>query len=150
MMNTLDLLTQVQAYLKTRVDVSVEFFPERPNDYRLNHPKGAILISYGGTRFDESRDITLMRQQASVNFSLTVMLRQLNGKTGALSELDKLRQLMVGFKPNNYRKCRLLADRFVSETDGIWQYVLDIQTQSLVVENQGEEQRITHITMEAL
>lgn len=147
-MNITDLLTQIQTYLKPHVDVLVEFFPERPSDYRLNHPKGSILIGYDGTTFDASNDISLVRQQATVHFSLTVMFRQLNGKQGALVELDKLRQLMIGFKPNHYRSCILVKDHFVGEDKGVWQYVLNLKTQSLLVQTLPDEPTITKITLE--
>lgn len=150
-MNTLALIEQVQAHLKPKLDVLVEFFPERPADYRLNHPKGAVLIAYGGTRFDASNDISLVRQHCTIGLSLTMVVHQLNGKTGALALLDKVRSLMIGFKPKGYHKIKLMGERFASEDKGIWQYVLDVQTQGLVVEAPPpDEQTITRITLEQL
>lgn len=147
-MNIVALIEQVQAHLKPKLDVAVEFFPERPADYRLNHPKGVVLISYGGARFEGGEDITLVRQSVKVGLSLTVMVRQLNGKTGALALLDTVRQAMIGFRPMGYHKTKLLSDRFVGEQDGIWQYQLDVQTQSMVFEEQPDEPTITQITLQ--
>ncbi|EKY7025774.1 hypothetical protein QFI32_005337, partial [Escherichia coli] len=51
-MNVLPVLDAVLARLREKLpQLQVEYFPEKPAEYRLNHPAGALLVSYAGSRF---------------------------------------------------------------------------------------------------
>lgn len=46
-MNVLPVLDAVLARLREKLpQLQVEYFPEKPAEYRLNHPVGALLLSY--------------------------------------------------------------------------------------------------------
>ncbi len=56
-MNVLPVLDAVLARLREKLpQLQVEYFPEKPAEYRLNHPVGALLLSYAGSRFDRPDD----------------------------------------------------------------------------------------------
>lgn len=117
-------------------DLAVEDFPDKPDEYRLNHPKGAVLVSYLGTKYEAPVDADLVVQDATARFSATVVLRQLNGPNGAVAILGRMRKALQGFKPPGcQRKVWLLADRFLGESAGIWHYALDFATQTVAVED---------------
>ncbi|MDR0996755.1 MAG: Gp37 family protein [Zoogloeaceae bacterium] len=116
-------------------DMAVEFFPEKPGDYRLNHPKGALLLAYQGARFSEPLDTTAVIQSATARFFVTVALRQLNGRNGAVAVLPRLRAALVGFKPPDCRrKVWLVEESYLGELAGIWQYHLAFAVEAVVVE----------------
>lgn len=55
-MNVLPVLDAVLTRLREKLpQLQVEYFPEKPAEYRLNHPVGALLVSYAGSRFDKLR-----------------------------------------------------------------------------------------------
>ena len=57
-MNVLPVLDAVLTRLREKLpQLQVEYFPEKPAEYRLNHPVGALLVSYAGSRFDKPNDI---------------------------------------------------------------------------------------------
>ena len=62
--------------------LQVEYFPEKPAEYRLNHPVGALLLSYAGSRFDRPDDTGAVIQSQTIQLCVTVVFRQLNGKKG--------------------------------------------------------------------
>ena len=77
---TLTIIDAVVARLKAAFpDLAVEYFPDKPAEYRLNHPKGALLVSYLGAKYDEPIDTSAIVQPAVVKFAITATLRQLNG-----------------------------------------------------------------------
>lgn len=48
-MNVLPVLDAVLTRLREKLpQLQVEYFPEKPAEYRLNHPVGALLVSYAG------------------------------------------------------------------------------------------------------
>ena len=147
---TLTIIDAVVERLKSAFpDLAVEYFPDKPAEYRLNHPKGALLVSYLGAKYDDSIDTSAVVQPATLKYAITVSLRQLNGKDGAVAVLTRLRSALVGFKPPNCRrKSRAVSEQFLGESAGIWQYALDMATEAIVVEDEDVDDGplLTHIT----
>lgn len=130
-------------------DLAVEYFPDKPSEYRLNHPKGALLVSYLGAKYHEPIDTTAIVQPSTDKLSITVTLRQLNGKDGAVAVLTRLRSAVIGYKPPNCRrKIWAIGEQFLGENAGIWQYAMDVATETIVVEDAAfdTEPPLTHIT----
>ncbi len=136
MATTLEIIDAAVARLKVRLpQFAVEHFPDRPSEYRLNHPKGALLVSYLGSQFDTTVDVTYMAQPRTVKLSVTVVLRQLNGRGGAVDVVDAVRQVLVGFRPPDCRKLRAVSEKFLGETAGLWQYAVDVACEAMIVED---------------
>lgn len=147
---TLTLIDALVARLKAAFpDLAVEYFPDKPAEYRLNHPKGALLVSYLGARYQEPIDTAAVIQPSTDKLSVTVTLRQLNGRDGAVAVLTRLRSALVGYTPPNCRrKVWATAEQFLGENAGIWQYALDVATETLLVEDDDIDTGppLTHIT----
>lgn len=104
----------------------VELFPEDPARYRLNHPKGAILLAYGKSTFGGSEAGDSMFQARNIVIRLTLVFRQLNGKDGVISQLDQIRACLTGwFAPHCDQACRPVAEQFIGQVSGLWQYGQD-------------------------
>jgi hypothetical protein len=136
---TVAILDDVVAKLNAEVpDMPAELFPENPAAYRLNHPKGALLLSFPGSQFDallmSGQNIPTQPgrskpQARTVGLTVTVVLRQLNGKDGAVDALDDVRDALRGFRPTGCRSdLQFVAERFLGEMDGNWQYAVDVVT----------------------
>lgn len=147
---TLTIIDAVVARLKDRMpDLAVEYFPDKPSEYRLNHPRGALLVSYLGAKYQEPIDTSAVVQPATIKLTVTATLRQLNGKDGAVAVLTRLRSALIGYKPPNCRrKVWALAEQFLGETAGIWQYAMDVATEAIVVEDEDVDTgpALNHIT----
>ena len=147
---TLTIIDAVVARLKAAFpDLAVEYFPDKPAEYRLNHPKGALLVSYLGAKYFDPIDTSAIVQPAVVKFAITATLRQLNGKDGAVAVLTRLRSALIGYKPPNCRrKVWAVGEQFLGESAGIWQYALDVATEAIVVEDEDVDTGplLTHIT----
>ena len=136
MATTLQIIDAVVARLKAKLpQLAVEYFPDRPAEYRLNHPGGALLVSYLGSQFDTTVDVTYIAQPRTVKLSVTVILRQLNGKGGAVDVVDAVRQALVGFRPPDCRKVWAVSEKFLGETAGLWQYAVDVASEAMLVED---------------
>lgn len=136
MATTLQIIDAVVARLKAKLpQLAVEYFPDRPAEYRLNHPKGALLVSYPGSQFGDTVDVTYIAQPRTVKLSVTVLLRQLNGKGGAVDVVDDVRRALVGWRPPDCRKVWAVSEKFLGESAGIWQYAVDVASQAMLVED---------------
>jgi hypothetical protein len=135
-MATLHIIESVVDQLKIQIPkLAVENFPDKPSEYRLNHPKGALLVSYAGSRFGETEDVGMVVQRQIITLSITVVMRLLNGSEGAIEVLDKVRAVLIGFKPPGCRrKIWAVNEKFLGESAGIWQYALDVNTESILIE----------------
>lgn len=134
---TVAILEAVLVRLQAQMPgLAAEFFPDRPADYRLNHPVGALLISYVGSKFAESEDLDGIVQPRALRVSVTLVMRQLNGRLGAVAALDELRRVLVGYKPPHCTlKLAASDEKFLGEVAGLWQYALDLTTQTMQVED---------------
>lgn len=104
----------------------VELFPENPAGYRLNHPCGAILLAYGKSTFGGSEAGDSVFQARNIVIRLTLVFRQLNGKDGVISYLDQIRACLTGwFAPHCDQACRPVAEQFIGQVSGLWQYGQD-------------------------
>lgn len=114
-MNVLPVLDAVLTRLREKLpQLQVEYFPEKPAEYRLNHPVGALLVSYAGSRFDKPNDIGAVLQTQTIQLCVTVVFRQLNGKRGAIDVLDAVRRILGGYTPPNCRRRIWLTARCLS------------------------------------
>lgn len=150
MATTLEMLDAIEKRLKAKLPaLAVEYYPEKPEDYRLNHPRGALLVSYAGSQFGESVDAGCMVQPRKLTVSVTVLLRQLHGKGGAVDVMDLVRQALVGFRPPDCRKMRAAGDQFQGENAGIWQYVVSFSMGAMQVEEAELDNGplLTHVTI---
>jgi hypothetical protein len=107
-------------------ELMVELFPENPAGYRLNHPRGAILVAYGKSTFGGSEALDSMFQARNIVVRLTLVFRQLNGKDGVISYLDQIRACLTGwYAPHCDQACRPVAEQFIGQITGLWQYGQD-------------------------
>lgn len=135
MATTVQMIDAVLARLKTKLpSLAVDYFPERPAEYRLNHPKGALLVSYPGSQFGATVAVSHMVQPRTVKVSVTVLLRQLNGKGGAVDVVDAVRRALVGWRPPDGRKVWAVSERFLGESAGLWQYAVDVAFEAMLIE----------------
>lgn len=151
MATTLQIIDAVVERLRAKLPaLAVEYFPEQPVDYRLNHPRGALLVSYAGSQFGDTVDTAIIAQPRTVKLSITVVLRQLNGRGGAVDVLDLVRLALVGFRPPDCRKARAVSEKFLGESAGLWQYAVDFSADAMQVEDaEGTtEPLLTEVTYE--
>jgi hypothetical protein len=132
---TLDIIGAVVDRLKARrPELAVEFFPEKPSEYRLNHPKGALLVSYAGSRFGALADTGFVAQKRDIRLTITVVMRQLNGRGGAVEAVDAAREALFCWRPPDCQGLRLVAEQFLGETANLWQYALDLTCEAIIVD----------------
>ena len=118
-MNVLPVLDAVLARLREKLpQLQVEYFPEKPAEYRLNHPVGALLLSYAGSRFDRPDDTGAVIQSQTIQLCVTVVFRQLNGKKGAINVLDAVRRILGGHTPPGCRRRIWLTREVLSVKSG--------------------------------
>jgi hypothetical protein len=117
----------------------VEPFPDDPDSYRLNHPVGALLLRYHGSKYGPLLDTGLVVQERAVALEVTLVFRCLNGKDGVYAHLEAVRQALAGFKPPAFAKLKPIGEEFLSQGGGEWRYAIDFATTTTVVEVETPE-----------
>lgn len=115
-------------------ELHVEGFPEKPAEFRLTHPKGAILVHYQGANYSESKSIGYIVQDKKLEFSVTVVTRNLRSHEGAYFYTDKVKEILTGYKPDNCSKMQPNKESFLSEEAGIWQYAINFTLKTPAIE----------------
>lgn len=107
--------------LQPVLNLAVELYPARFQDYRLLHPKGAVLIVYGGSEFSPPEAMGAIVQTRTVKMALVLMVRNLRTHAEGLPWLDALRALVTGFTPvPGATKAWPRQERFVDQQEGVW------------------------------
>lgn len=134
---TLDIMRALLVLLTKRLpQLEVAFFPEQPEQFHLHHPLGAVLLSFARSRFGDIQDVGMVFQPRVLHFTLTLVMRQLNGNDGAIALLDTLRQAVGGSMPPDCRRPLWLIDEvFLGQSQGLWQYALTVATETWFVQD---------------
>lgn len=122
-MNIREIENSIISKLKQNFsEVLVEGFPDKPSEFILLHPVGALLVHYQGSNYSQSNAISFIFQENKKEFSITVVTRNLRGNKGAYEFIDKVKSVLTGFEPDSCSKLMPSKDFFISENGGIWQY----------------------------
>ena len=119
---------------------AVEDYPDNPQAYRLNHPRGALLVAYAGSEFDRTEDVGAVVQSRSPRVGVTVLLRQLNGRAGAVTVVDQVVTALAGAQPPGaIAPMWIEGDRYLGQKDAVWAYMVTVGLHTLFVQHQDDE-----------
>lgn len=116
-------------------EVLVQGFPDKPSEFILLHPVGALLVHYQGGNYTNSNALSFVSQSNKKEFSITVVTRNLRENEGAYEYIDKVKETLTGFKPYECSELIPTKDFFISENGGIWQYGINFTTTALNIQN---------------
>lgn len=126
---------QIISRLKQEIpDLLIEGFPEKPEQFQLIHPKGAILVHYQGADYSNTKATDAIVQDKKLEFALTVVTRHLRSNEGAYAYLDDIRRILTGYKIDGCSKMYPVKENFLSENAGIWQYSINFVLTTPVIE----------------
>lgn len=116
-------------------DVAVAFYPEKPTSYRLNHVNGAFLVSYGRSDYPKHNDTMAVVQPRELVFAVSIVSRGLYDRFGAVSLVDWVLELLLGFMPTHTTKpLAPIRDYFENHESGLWFYTVEFATESSLVQ----------------
>jgi hypothetical protein len=106
-----EIVARISDRLKTYITgLEIARFPDKPGDYRLRHPRGALLVHYAGSMEEKVR---LPR------FAVRVVARF---ERDALRFLEAARLILNGWQAPGFSRLVFLGDEFVEEKQGVWAY----------------------------
>jgi len=139
-MNISDIENQIISRLKSKIkDVQVQGFPEKPSEFRLIHPIGALLVHYQGASYSEPKSLGCIVQISKLEFSITIVMKNLRSiqdgsYQGAYGYIDMVKQVLTGYKIDGCTKIYPVKEDFLGEDNGIWQYGINFVLTSQNIE----------------
>lgn len=121
-----DIETALIAKLREALpELSIEAFPERPEDYELLHPLGAVLVQYDGSTYGDNRlSNGGVAQVRTLRFSVVYLVRNLRDSSGCYDVLARGAEALSGLAvPGTIGAGTISSERFNAETDGVWMYL---------------------------
>lgn len=125
----------IEQLKKSFPEVLVEGFPDKPSEFILLHPIGALLVHYQGSNYTNSSALAYVNQENKKEFSITIVTRFLRHNQGAYEYLDKVKSVLTGFEPKGCSKLLPIKDFFISEKSGIWQYGINFSLTTTNIQN---------------
>jgi len=103
-------------------DLPVKGFPDRPEDFKtLPFKKGLVLVAYRGSRFSTPTNTDKIIQERTLEFSITIQIRNLRDHSGAYASLEAVRASLTGFSPlENKRVMHLSGEDFLDFSKNVW------------------------------
>ncbi len=114
-----DIIDQLQANI---TGIKIEGFPDSPAEYKLLHPKGAVLVHFQGGNYSIPEENSFIQQAVSLDFALTLIIKGLRDKNGAYSYINSIISALTGFAPAQCNKMYLTKVEFLGEDRGLWHY----------------------------
>ena len=125
-MNIRDIEDKIIEKLKEKIpELLVRGFPDKPSEFILLHPIGAILIHYQGGNYSTTQSLGFINQVKTAEFSITIVTRNLRSNAGAYELLDKVRSILSGFEIDGCSELTPTKENFISENKGVWQYAIN-------------------------
>lgn len=114
-------------------EILVDGFPDKPSEFILLHPIGALLVHYQGSNYTTTQALGFITQVNQKEFSITIVTRNLRNNNGAYEYLDKVKAELSGFQIDECTSLIPTKDFFISENKGIWQYGINftLKTQNI-------------------
>ena len=114
-------------------EILVDGFPDKPSEFILLHPVGALLVHYQGSNYTTTQALGFVTQVNQQEFSITIVTRNLRNNNGAYEYLDKVKAELSGFQIDECTSLIPIKDFFISENKGIWQYGINftLKTQNI-------------------
>jgi len=114
-----EIVNHITDRLKTYITgLEIACFPDKPGDYRLRHPRGALLVHYAGSEVDKGRHPRIAIR-AVARF-----------ESDALLILEAARLILNGWQIPGLSRFEYAGDEFVEEKQGIWEYDILFTTAS--------------------
>jgi len=117
--------------------LAVDLYPDDPEGYRLDHPIGALLVRYAGSKYGPLLDTDIVAQERRAGVEVTLVMRSLHGKEGITETLEAVRLALTGFAPAGFGKLQPIHDEFIDQAGGEWRYAIDFVASTTVIE-EGE------------
>lgn len=116
-------------------DLTVEFYPEKPASYRLNHANGALLVNYAKSNYPKHDDTAAIIKPRQMGFTVTIISRGLHDRYGAVPLVDWVLGILSGFMPTHCDKpLSPTKDYFIQHQSGLWFYGVDFETEAVLVQ----------------
>ena len=96
-----DIIARLRDNISER---KIEGFPDKPDEYRLIHPRGAVLVRFNGANYNKPLETNSIQQEVNLNFSLTLIIKGLRDKNGAYTYIDSINSALTGFAPTGCLK----------------------------------------------
>ncbi len=117
-----DVEDAIIARLKAQIpDVSVEKTQDEPSRYKLDHPKGAVVVYYTGSNFFSPLSYAALEQKTSYQFAVSVFVKDLHGNDGAYELLLRVKEALGGYSIFQ-NKLVPLSIRLVNSRKSLWHY----------------------------
>lgn len=135
-MNIREIETSIIDKLKNSFpELLVQGFPDKPSEFILLHPVGALLVHYQGSNYTNSNSFSSIIQDNKKEFSITVITRNLHSNQGSYEYIDKVKTILTGFKIDECSELMPIKDFFISENNGIWQYGINFSLTTTNIQN---------------
>ena len=117
-------------------DLAVEFYPEKPATYRLNHANGALLVHYGKSSYPKHNDTAAVIRPRVMTITITIVSRGLYDRYGAVPLVDWVLAMLAGFTPDHADKpLAPVKDYFIDHQSGLWYYGVDFEVEAVLVQS---------------
>lgn len=97
-------------------DYSVEKYPDDPMNYKLLHPKGAVLVKWSGENRTEPK---IIQQGIIHKFTISIVSRNLRTNTGAYGIIKEIQESVTALNDYGLRIYKL-SSREIGYDDKKW------------------------------
>lgn len=123
------LANAIVARLKARFPrFKVDHFPDVPERHPFASATRELLVAYEGSTFGEPQSMDPVYCDRAVEWGVTLLVRSLRGPDGAQTMIEEVRKALMGWRaPQGGQRFMPTGDRFVSEENGVWRFLISFR-----------------------
>lgn len=112
-------------------DMAIEPFPNNPRNYRLTHPKGAVLIAFDGLNMTEPHTV---QQIFTLSLTATILFNSIIDSSEMLSDIDRIRQSVTNDLFPYGSRFYCVNQVPLGEEENVWYYRLKFILPGVIIQ----------------
>jgi len=118
---------------------TVKPLPENEADYPKNLNKSCALIMCCGADFSEPENLSVMVQEETISFDVTILAKTRRGESGIFAIIKNISDKIMGYQFPGCGKIQLKSHGYKEGGPNEWNYIFSFSMTSKTMENQPEE-----------
>lgn len=140
-------ISEAKKIIKDKLDLEILSLPESERliteyplsieEYKLNHPRGALLIVYKGSDFQKSKVEGFQIQPRDLQIGIIAVIKKNNGSKDPEEYVDFIKDSLTGIEiqvEREEKKTYPVKDEWLKEESGEWWYAVTIIVPTMSIE----------------
>lgn len=108
-----------------------KLLPDDLEEYSTPMRKSLATIVFSGEKFERNQSVSEISQHLALSFTISVQSRLLRGDNGVYAVAEKVKSILLGFRPSDCGPMTLDEHKFSGYQNAVWEHLITFSCSSL-------------------